>query len=151
MANIFEKFNQAIDTKGLQDDIKAAAENKTDFAEVTPGNYEVSIKQMELKASKKGDPMLSIQFKILSAGQFKGQLLFYNQVLTTGVGIHNANQLLRSLESEVDVQFQDYVQYNDIINEVFAAVEDSKLEYALEYGENSKGFKTYKITDVFED
>ncbi|MBS5317775.1 MAG: DUF669 domain-containing protein [Clostridiales bacterium] len=151
MANIFEKFNQAIDTKGLQDDIKAAAENKTDFAEVTPGNYEVSIKQMELKASKKGDPMLSIQFKILSAGQFKGQLLFYNQVLTTGVGIHNANQLLRSLESDVDVQFQDYVQYNDIINEVFAAVEDSKLEYALEYGENSKGFKTYKITDVFED
>jgi hypothetical protein len=151
MANIFEKFNQAIDTKGLQDDIKAAAENKTDFAEVTPGNYEVSIKQMELKASKKGDPMLSIQFKILSAGQFKGQLLFYNQVLTTGVGIHNANQLLRSLESDVDVQFQDYVQYNDIINEVFASVEDSKLEYALEYGENSKGFKTYKITDVFED
>lgn len=151
MANIFEKFNQAIDTKGLQDDIKAAAENKTDFAEVTPGNYEVSIKQMELKASKKGDPMLSIQFKILSAGQFKSQLLFYNQVLTTGVGIHNANQLLRSLESDVDVQFQDYVQYNDIINEVFAAVEDSKLEYALEYGENSKGFKTYKITDVFED
>lgn len=151
MANIFEKFNQAIDTKGLQDDIKAAAENKTDFAEVTPGNYEVSIKQMELKASKKGDPMLSIQFKILSAGQFKGQLLFYNQVLTTGVGIHNANQLLRSLESDVDVQFQDYVQYNDVISAVFAAVEDAKLEYALEYGENSKGFKTYKITDVFED
>lgn len=147
--NIFEKFNQAIDTQGLQDDIKAAAENKQEFAEVEPGNYEVSVKQIELKASKKGDPMLSIQFKILSAGQFKGQLIFYNQMLTTGYGIHNANEMLRSLDSGVDVEFVDFVQYNDLVGEVFDAVDSEKLEYELEYGKNAKGYNTYKILQVF--
>lgn len=148
--NIFEKFNQAIDTTGLQEDIKAAAENKTEYAEVEPGTYEVSVKSMELKESKKGSPMLSIQFKILSNGKFKGQLLFFNQVLVSGFGIHSANELLRSLDSGVDVDFQDFVQYNDTINEVFAGIESAKLEYALEYGENAKGFKTFKIKEVFE-
>lgn len=150
MANIFEKFNQAIDTQGLQADIKAAAENKTEYAEVEAGTYEVCVKSMELKASKKGDPMLSVQFKILSAGKFKGQLIFYNQLLTTGFGIHNANELMRSLDSGVDVDFQDFVQYNDLIGEVFNGIESAKLEFALEYGENAKGFKTFKIKEVFE-
>lgn len=151
MANIFEKWNQAIDTDGMKKDIQDAAENKQEFAEVELGNYEVSVKQMELKASKKGDPMLSIQFKILSNGKFKGQLIFYNQVLTTGFGIHNANEMLRSLDSGVDVEFNDYVQYNDLIDQVFDAIDSAGLEYELEYGENSKGFKTHKILQVFED
>lgn len=150
MANIFEQWNSKVDTQGLQKDIKDAAENKQEFAEVTPGTYEVKINKMELKASKKGDPMLSIQFKILSTGQFKGQLIFFNQVLTTGFGVHNANELLLSLDSGVVVEFQDYTQYNDVIAEVFDVVNE-KLEYALDYGKNDKGYNTYKITEVFED
>lgn len=150
MSNIFDQWNSKIDVKGLQEDIKAAAENKgsTEFQELPPGTYEVAVEKMELKASKKGDPMLSIWFNVVG-NKFKGQKIFYNQMLTTGFGIHMANEMLRSLDSGVDVVFEDYAQYNELIQEVFEGI--TKLEYALEYGKNDKGFNTYKITDVFED
>ena len=57
---------------------------------------------------------------------------------------------MKSLDSGVDVKFDNFKQYNDVILDVFEAIND-KLAYALEYGKNSKGFNTYKITDVFED
>lgn len=150
MGNIFEQWNTKIDVKGLQEDIKKAAENGSiEFQEIPPGTYEVAVEKMELKASKKGEPMLSIWFNIVG-NKFKGQKIFYNQMLTTGFGIHIANEMLRSLDSGINITFEDYVQYNELIQDVFEEIND-RLEYALEYGKNDKGFNTYKITEVFED
>lgn len=150
MSNIWEKWDNNIDVEGLKADEQEIEENGgLDYKEVPHGTYEVAIDQMELKESKKGDPMLSIWFKIV-AGEFKGSIIFYNQVLTTGFGIHNAKEILRSLDSGLIVEFDSYKQFNDLIMDIFEIVNEN-LEYAIEYGKNKKGYNTYKITEVYEN
>lgn len=147
---IWDEFDEKIDTEGLKADAKEAAENGGDFKEVPHGKYEVAVDKMELRKSKKGDPMLSIWFKIL-AGEYKGSLIFYNQVMNQGFGVHNANEFLRSLDSGVEVEFVNFKQYHEMILDVNEAI-NGNLEYALDYQENSKNkdFSTYKIVDVFD-
>ncbi|MEY8001187.1 DUF669 domain-containing protein [Clostridium sp. Mt-5] len=148
MANIWDKFDKEIDVDGLTRDAKEAAENGGDFKEVPHGQYEVKVDKMELKESKKGKPMLSIWFKILN-GEYENSLIFYNQVLSTGFGLHNANEFLRSLDSGIDVEFKNFKQYNDLILDVYEAI-DGNAEYAIDYSEGKNGFSNYKITDVFD-
>lgn len=149
MANIWDKFDKEIDTTGLQADVKEAAKNGGgDFKEVPHGTYEVEVDKMELTSSKKGDPMVSIWFKILE-GEYKGNRIFYNQVITQGFQVHLANELLRSMESGLEVEFSTYKQYGELLMDLFEAV-DEQLEFALEYSEGKKGFSNYKIVEVFE-
>lgn len=147
---IWEKFDKNIDTEGLKKDVEEAKENAGNFEEVPHGEYEVEITKLELKESKKGDPMLSIWFKVL-AGDHKGGIIFYNQVLNNGYGIHNANEFLRSLDSGVDIDFDNFAQYHELLLDVFEAVNDN-LEFALKYSKNSKNekFSDYEIIDVFD-
>ncbi|MBM7836423.1 DUF669 domain-containing protein [Clostridium sardiniense] len=147
---LWEKFDKNIDTEGLKKDTEEAKENAGNFKEVPHGEYEVEISKIELKATKKGDPMLSIWFKILT-GEYKDSLIFYNQVLNNGYGIHNANEFLRSLETEVDVDFDNFTQYNELLLDVFEAV-NGNLEFALKYSQNAKNekYSDYEITEVFE-
>ena len=120
-----------------------------EFKDVPKGKYEVKITKLELKASKKSDdPMLACWMKII-AGECKGQNIFYYQMLTTGFGIHTANGFLKSLDSGVDIEFDNFKQYNDMLLDITEAIESEKLEYVLDYGENEKGFKTFKIEEVF--
>lgn len=155
--DMFSKWDQAIDTEGLAKDVEEAAKNPNgggNFKEVPHGNYEVAINQMELKASKKGDPMVSIWFKIVSDGEYKGSLIFYNQVITQGFQIHMVNELLRKMLEEAEdapvVEFVTYKQYADLLMDVQECVTDN-FEYGLKYAANSKNkdFSTYEITDVF--
>lgn len=150
MANIWDKFDKSIDVEGLKKDAEAAAEGGSDFKEVPHGDYEVEINKLELKESKKGDPMLSIWFKIL-AGEFENSIIFYNQVLTTGFGLHKANEMLRSLDSGVEVEFKNFKQYHEMLMDIAEAI-DGKLEYQLGYTANKKNpqFNDYEIKDVFE-
>lgn len=149
MTNIWDKFDKEIDTEGLQKDVQEAAENGTgSFKEVPHGSYEVEINKMELIASKKGDPMVSIWFKVLN-GDFKGSLIFFNQVITQGFQIHIANELLRSMGTDLDIKFTTYKEYGELLLDLMEEV-DGNLEFGLEYSEGKKGFSTYKITDVFE-
>lgn len=153
---MFSKWDQAIDTAGLAQDVEEAAKNggQGNFKEVPHGNYEVAINQMELKASKKGDPMVSIWFKIVSDGEYKGSLIFYNQVITQGFQIHMVNEMLRKMTEEMDdapvIEFVTYKQYSELLMDVFEVVSDN-FEYALKYTENSKNkeFSNYEITEVF--
>ena len=142
----FEKFDKAVDLEGLKKDVLEAKDGG-DYKEVPHGNYEVAINKLELSESKKGDPMVKCWFKILT-GDYKNSLIFMNQVITQGFQIHIVNDLLRSLESDEDITFESYTQYNDLLMDVIEAINE-KLEYALEYGE-SKGFNTFKITEVFD-
>lgn len=147
MALDFSKFDKQVDLEGLKKDIKEAENNSGDFREVPHGNYEVKIQKLKLGESKKGDPMFICWMKILS-GDYKNSLIFMNQVVTQGFQIHIVDDFLRSLDSGVDIDFESYGQYADMIMDVAEAI-DGNLEYAVEYGEN-KGFNTFKITDVFE-
>lgn len=143
---IWEKFDQKIDTATLKEDAAKAAE-QGDFPEVPHGTYEVKIEKLELTESKSGKPMMACWMQILD-GEYKGQRLFYNQVMHVGFGIHKANEYLRSLDTDIDIEFENFKQFNDLLLDVHEAV-DGNLEFAVEYGEE-RGFNTFKITDVFE-
>jgi hypothetical protein len=146
--NIWDKFDKEINVEGLAADVKDAAENGASFKEVPHGDYEVGVDKMELTASKAGDPMVSIWFKVLT-GEFKGSRIFYNQVVTQGFQIHLVDELLRSMDTGVDIEFKTYKQYGNLLMDVLEAI-DGKLEFALKYGEGKKGFSTYEITEVFD-
>ncbi len=146
--DIWAKFDQMVDTEGLKEDVKEVSENKIEFKEVPEGHYEVKIDKMELTESKKGRPMLTVWMKILE-GEYKGQLIFYNQVVDIGFGLHNANKFLRSLDSGLDVEFENFRQYGNLIMDIHEAI-DGRLEYGLKYSKNSKGYDEFEITDVFE-
>jgi hypothetical protein len=152
--NIFEKFNSMIDVDGLKQDVETAASSSGDFVEVPKGDYEVKIKKLEIgetgeKSKTPGMPMAKVWFEIL-AGEFKGNLIFMNQMLTSGFGIHKMNEFLTSLETGIPVLFENFVQYDDLFKEIFTAV-DGKAEYQLAYGENNKGYSTYTIVQRFKN
>lgn len=151
--NIFEKWDNSIDTEGLARDTKEAAENGTgNYKEVPHGDYEVAVHQMEVKASSKGDPMVSIWFKIVSEGEFKGSMIFMNQVITQGFQVHLVNEMLRMMTSEMsdapEIEFQSYKQYANLIMDIFEAINEN-FEYALSYKKGKKDFSTYEITEVY--
>lgn len=148
--NIWDKFDKEVDTEGLAADVATAAENGSGtYKEVPHGKYEVAVNKMELTASKKGDPMVSIWFKIVSDGEYKGSLIFFNQVITQGFQIHIVNELLRAMDSGVVIEFKTYKQYGNMLMDVFEAI-DGNLEFGLDYAKGKKDFSTYAITDVFE-
>lgn len=148
MAVDFSKFDKSVDLDGLREDIKEAQENGGgDYKEVPHGEYEVSIEKMELVESKKGDPMVSIWFNVVS-GDYRNSKIFYNQVITKGFQIHLVNELLRSLESDLVVEFETYKQYSELLLDIHENV-DGKFEYALNYDEK-KGYNTFSISEVFE-
>jgi len=145
---IWEKFDKKIDTKGLKQDIAKAKENNGgEYEEVPFGKYEVKVEKVELRESKNGKPMTTIWFRILN-GDYKNSVIFYNQVIEQGFQIHLCCELLRSLDTGVNVEFDTYSQFNEVLMDV--AENASGLEYALDYGENKKGFSTFKIVDIFE-
>lgn len=148
--NLWEKFDKSIDTSGLAEDVKEAEKNGSgNYKEVPHGLYEVSVEKMELTESKKGDAMVSIWFKIVSDGEYKGSLIFFNQVILMGFQIHIVNDLLKSMDTDIDIDFTTYSKYGALLMDIYEVI-DGKLEFALKYGEGKKGFSTYEITEVFD-
>lgn len=149
MAVDYSKFDRMVDTEGLKHDYEEAAKNggSGEYKEVPHGTYEVKVDKMELTESKKGDPMVSIWFRILG-GDYENSILFFNQVVTKGFQIHIVNQLLRDMDSGIGIDFKSFSQYGQMLMDVHEAI-DGKLEFAIEYGEK-KGFNTFKITEIFE-
>lgn len=147
----WDKFDSNVDVEGINKDLQNNKENFGEFKEVPLGEYEVRVNKMELTTSKKGDPMLAIRFKILD-GPFKNSLVFYNQVLTLGFQIHMANEMLRSFDTGIEIPsgFKGYSALNELILDVSEEIDAQGLEYALKYDENEKGYKTFKIMEVFE-
>lgn len=145
----FSKWNAAIDAEKMEKDLEEIKKNGGgDYPEIEPGEYVVKVEKMELKASKKGDPMLSIMFRIVE-GEHKKACIFYNQVVLQAFQIHLANEFLNSMDTDVEAAFHgNYEEYNNIILDIAEASE--KLEFLLEYGENGKGYKTYKIKEVYD-
>lgn len=122
-----------------------------DFPEVPYGTYDVAVTKMEIGQAKSGNPKAVIWFKIL-AGEYKGSIIFMNQVLTMRFHFGKVNSILRAMESGIpdeDIKIMPLKQYNDLMFDVLEAI-DGKLEYGLKYGENNKGFQTFEITDVYE-
>ena len=152
MAIDFDKINRSVDLEGLRKDVENASENGTgDFPTIPAGKYEVALVSLEIKGTKKDNrPMLAVSFKILS-GEFKNQRLFMNRVIygtkDDGRMIKSAVGWLNTLDSGVDVAFQDYKQFADLVMDVAEAI-DGKMEYAVEYDDDQ--FNSIKIVEVFD-
>ena len=138
-------FDKLFDLSGLKEDIANAKDSE--YQDIPVGDYEVKVEKMELVESKKGDPMVSIWFKIV-AGDFKEQMIFYNQVITQGFQIHLNNEFLNSFNSGCLVEFNTYAQYAQLLSDIYVAV-DGTYEYLLSYGQTKKGYSSYKIKDVY--
>jgi hypothetical protein len=147
-ANIWDSFDAAVDTEALANDVKNSADGPV-YKDVAPGQYEVKIEKLELIASKANKPMATVWMKILSDGEYKGSRLFYNQVLEQAFQIHSFNEFLRSLGTDLDVEFKSYRQYGNLLMDIHEAISD-KLEYAVSYSKNSKGYPVYEIEEIFE-
>lgn len=146
--DIFEKFDKAYDNEGLKKDINEAKENGGNYEEVPAGKYEVKIEKLELTESKTNKPMVKAQFRIISGDHAK-QCIFMNQLVDEGFKINIMNEFLKSLDSGIEVYFDSFKQYNELILDIHEAI-DGKLEYLLDYSENKNGYKTFKIKEIFE-
>ena len=146
--SIFDKWNSNVDLAGLQKDIKDAQDNNKEFEKVPYGEYEVKVDKIELKATKKGDPMVSIWFTILN-GKYKKCKLFMNQVITQGFQIHIVNIFLKSMGTNLNIDFIDYKQYAELLLDVAEFCDENNLEFAIKY-EDNKGYDRFTITEVFE-
>ena len=150
--NLFAQFNEMFDVAGLKEDVDAASKNTGEFVKVPHGDYEVKVVKIELgvtgaNSKNPNMPKANVWFEVV-AGDFKGQKIFMNQMLTSGFGIHKMNEFLTSLETGITIVFDDFEQYNELINEVFAAV-DGRAEFQLAYAQNNKGFDTYTIVQRY--
>lgn len=153
------KFDKTVDTEEIKKDIENANNGDGDFPEIPDDIYEVSITQMELKESKKGDPMLSIRFKI-EAGEFKGSLIFYNGVMQPagqylGLQIHNNDEMLKSLKvfEDDEISWDGFNNYNDLIMDIAEEVCDNEdYHYKLDQSTNKKNkdFKDFKILELLD-
>ena len=151
--DMFEKWNSNVDLAGLQKDVKDAQDNNKEFEKVPHGEYEVKLDKLELKATKPtaktpNAPMVSACFTILE-GKYKKSKLFMNQVVTQGFQIHIVNELLRSMGTDLAIDFVDYKQYAELLLDVAEECDTNNLEFALKY-EDNKGYDKFTITEVFE-
>ena len=147
----FAKFNKEFPADQVKEQMKAAEENGGG-GELPDGEYKISLDKMELGQSKKGALMISAQFRIL-AGDHKKQCIFVNRVLTgtknDGFMMIKAKEFLESLDSGIDVSFEDWEQFNDLILDIADAVKEDGLEYIATLDTDGK-YQNFDIIDVLD-
>lgn len=104
------------------------------------GAYEVKVEKLELVQSKAGDPMVTAWFKILQ-GEYKGSFIFMNQVITQAFQVHIANEFLRSLGTDLTIEFTTYSQYGNLLEELCKTV--AGRVFTLDYKET-----TFEISPI---
>lgn len=154
MANIWQAFDDSVDSKKLNEEVASCKTNNDDFEDLPNGKYEVSLDSLELKQSKaKHYPMLTAMFTVLD-GKYKKRKIFMNQVVYMGdendkYRMNTANKFLSSLDSGLPIVFEKMSKYAVLIEDVFNAVKANGYEYLLELGKNKGGYTTYAIKEVY--
>lgn len=144
----FEDWDNQFDSEALKNDLDNVNSNDSNGDEVPYDVYEVKITKLELVLSKtSGKPMVTCWFKILSK-KCNSRMIFMNQVISNGFGLHKANEFLRSL-SDVPVTFESFSQYGKLLVDIKGEI-DGKYEYQLNYSKDAKGYNTFKIEKVFD-
>lgn len=146
----FSNFDKQINIEALQKDIKAAAENNQQFSETPAGTYTAKVEKLEVGETRDHRPMLRAMFRI-TEGDYKKRCLFMNRVLfgtkNDANMIASAVGFLRSLDSGIDIEFESYSQFAELVLDVFEDIE-STLEYEVEYDPNA--FNAVSVNDIFE-
>ena len=156
--SIFEKYSSKINSEELAASQKEIKDNasSTDYPEIPAGKYEVKVDNIEAKNSSKGNPMVSIQFRIL-AGKYEKSCIFYNGVFHEDWMRHRVAKMLSDLIADGDntamvnlILKGSLSEVNNFCMDVAEDISGKKLEYLLDYGVDKKGYQTYKIAEVYE-
>ena len=158
MSSIFEKYSSKINSEELAASQKEIKDNasSTDYPEIPAGKYEVKVDNIEAKTSKKGNPMVSIQFRIL-AGKFEKSCIFYNGAFHEDWMRHRVAKMLSDLIADGDntamvnlILKGSLSEVNNFCMDLAEDISGKKLEYLLDYGVDKKKYQTYKIAEVYE-
>lgn len=144
--NIFDEWNAKVDDAFLKAISDVDNSQETKFEPVPYGTYEVTLDTLMVKASKSGKAMLHARFRIVN----DKRLIFYNQIIDQAIGISIAKRFLRSMGTDCEVVFEDYSQFDRLLQEIKINCEELKLSFELVYSEE-KGYPKCEITNVFEN
>jgi hypothetical protein len=156
--SIFDKYASKINAEELkasEQEIRSNSNGGGKREEVPVGKYEVKVEKMEALKSSKGNPMVSIWFRILT-GKFERSIIFYNGVFHEDWMRHRVVKLISALldddshEAEVNLILKsgDMEYINNFLMDVHESI-DGELEYLLDYGVDKKGYQTYGIDEVY--
>lgn len=152
---MWEDFDQLVDNNLLNDVNKEVEKNKQNggqFEELPLGKYEIKVTSLELSKSNAGDPMLKACFKVIQ-GKYTNRLIFMNQVIFKNDNKNHKRlgmviQFLRSLDTNLNIQFENFSQFDQLIVQVMNEIIDQKLEYLIKINEYNN-YRNYKIIDVY--
>lgn len=147
MAIDFSKFDQQIDTKEINKQIKESKEKNT---VVPKGDYWCKVDKMELRETKDNPrPMFYIQLRI-NEGEQKNRCLFMNRVLlgtkNDGGMIQSVQTLLDKFECNVDTTFRGYQDFADVIADIYEEVGGGKVQVHVDWDE--KAFNSISIIEA---
>lgn len=124
---------------------------KKEYKEVPDGDYIVSISSMFVGYTKSTNrPVLKCSFKIVE-GEYENCYLFMNQMLTNFYPIQIATNFLKSLGTTKtdEVVYDSFDGFKLLTERIFEEIKGN-VEYGINYKTNSKGFKEFKITDIYD-
>jgi hypothetical protein len=148
----FSKFDKAINAQEMAKQLEEAKNNapQTD-KQVPAGKYVVKIEKMEIGLTKTDKrPMFKVQCRILE-GDFKKWCIFMNRVI---YGTKNdANMInsvigwLEKLDSGIEVKFENYTQFADLVLDIFEEVADA-IELDVNYDPDA--FNSISIEEIYD-
>ena len=153
MAVDYSKFNAEVDVKALQEDVKNAKDS--DFEAVPDGEYIVSVENMEIRPTKKGDRlMFAVKMKVLE-GDCKDRLVFFNKVIsgftsgkyTSAQAIKGVITWLEKLNTDIVPEFIDYEDFANCVLDIFQEIQ-GKVELRIKY--EDKAFNTVSILEAYD-
>lgn len=98
----------------------------------------VEVTNMELKESQNHEPMVSATFVSET-----GKETVFNQIITHGFQIHIVNEFLRQFDTRLELKFETYKQYSELIDKVFALTAGREYELTIHTGKGD--FYTYEV------
>ncbi len=147
MAVDFSKIDEAVDLKGLQQDVE---DSKNNFSDVPKGTYIVSIEKMEIGETKDHRPMFKMQCKI-KEGEYKNRNLFLNRVIygtkNDGSMIQSVLTMLDKLQTQTIPEFTGYNNFVTNVLDIFQEVQ-GKVELEIEY--DADAFNSISIKEVYD-
>ena len=135
--------------------MKEAEENQGEYDKLPDGEYTTTLDKLELGESQKGALMLKAQFRI-TKGDEKNKCIFVNKVLTgtknDGWMLLQAKNFLESLDSGIDIDFEGWEDFADMLTEMADAIKEDKLSYVLKVAENKKNpeYQDIEVVDILD-
>ena len=141
--NFFTQFKDQMDSEFHKEISEIEKLNEIlEFDKVPDGIYRIEIFDMQVKKSNKGNWMVQCGFKILE-GQYENHCIWAYFVIKNTT-VNRVNKFLKSLMTDVKIEFADINQYTDLVHDIFITVRGF-YEYDIKQITSDTGFRNYYI------